>query len=200
MFGGPEMRFAMKKITIFAGASALIITAAAYAAPMVGKMKMDVDGNGSVSTPEAASVSDARFAKMDADGNGQIDQADNQVRVKARFAEMDADHNGAITEAEFIAADAKRMVNRMERRDKRGEGRKGNRGGQEGGVGRWGKADTNGDKAISRAEYNAAQEARFAAKDTDNDGAISADEMKNALQKMRGGWRTKRGDAAPHAG
>ena len=201
----------MKKIAIIAGASALMLAAAAYAAPIAGKMKMDADGNGSVTKAEAASGSDARFAKMDADGNGQVDQADKIARVKARFAKMDSDNNGAVTEAEFIAADAARKEMRMQRKGDGGEGRggphgRGDRGhggghggGRDGGVGKWGQADTNGDKAISRAEYDAAQQARFAAKDINNDGVISAEETKNARQEMRGKWRAKR-EAAANAG
>ena len=196
----------MKKITLFAGASALILAAAAYAAPMAGKMKMDADGNGSVTKSEATSVSDERFAKMDADSNGQIDQADKLARVKARFAKMDADNNGAVTEVEFVAANAARMEKRMQRKASDGDGRGGHRGGRhgrggaDGGVGKWGKADTNGDKAISRAEYDAAQQARFAAKDADNDGVITAEESKNARQEMRSKWRAKREAAASSAG
>jgi Ca2+-binding EF-hand superfamily protein len=197
------MRFMMKKLTIFAGASVFVLAAAAYAAPMMGKMKMDVNGDGNVTQAEAASVADARFAKMDADGNGMIDQTDKAARVKARFADIDADKNGAVTEAEFIAADAARQEKRMARRAENGDSRerrsgRGDRG--RGGrsefgsdVGRWGQADSNGDKAISRAEFDAAGQARFAAKDKDSDGILTKAEIQSARQEMRGAGRGKRG-------
>ncbi len=191
----------MKKLTIFATASVFVCAAAAYAAPMMGKVKIDVNGDGNITKEEAASVADARFAKMDADGNGMIDQSDKAARVKARFAEMDADKNGAVSEAEFIAADAARQEKRMarkaetgdrgERRGGRGQGGRGQ--GVGGDVGRWGQADSNGDKAISRAEYDAAGQARFAAKDKDSDGILSRAEIQSARQEMRGARRGKRG-------
>ena len=37
-------------------------------------------------------------------------------------------------------------------------------------------ADTNGDKAVTKAEFRTAAEARFAKADTNSDGTISADE------------------------
>ena len=40
-------------------------------------------------------------------------------------------------------------------------------------------ADTNGDKAVTQAEFRKAAEARFAKADTDNDGTISAAERKS---------------------
>lgn len=42
----------------------------------------------------------------------------------------------------------------------------------------FGKADTNGDGAISKAEFNAAKDAKFAKKDANGDGKITKDEAK----------------------
>jgi EF hand len=179
----------MKNLTMIGGVSALILIAtAAMAAPTVGRAKTDADGNGTVTKAEAMSTADARFAKLDADGNGQIDKADRAARVKARFAKMDADGNGSVTEAEFIAANEARTNARQGRNGNSGEGRRvGKRVSNGGDVGKWGKADTNNDQAISRSEYNAATLARFSAKDKDSNGELSGDELK------RGG---KRGDGA----
>jgi EF hand len=49
------------------------------------------------------------------------------------------------------------------------------------------RADTNGDKAVSQAEFRAAAEARFTKADANNDGTISADERKAG----RGKWRDR---------
>jgi hypothetical protein len=200
----------MKKLTIFAGTSAMILAAAAYAMPGDGKLKMDVNGNGTVTKAEATTVANARFAKMDADGNGSIDAADKAARVKARFAKMDTDGNGAVTEAEFMAADAARMQDRLQHKAAMGERGDGGRGGHRGGrhgrgghmgsVGNWGQADIDGDKAISRTEYDKATQARFAAKDKDNNGEISNAEMQSARQEMRAKWRSNKTATPADAG
>jgi hypothetical protein len=57
-----------------------------------------------------------------------------------------------------------------------------------------GKADTDGDKAISQAEFQTAALARFDAADANKDGQVTAEER----QAQRGAWRAKRG-AAPTA-
>ena len=54
-------------------------------------------------------------------------------------------------------------------------------------------ADSNGDKAISRAEFRAAAEARFAKADTNGDGKITQEERKAGKPH----WRKGRGDMPP---
>ena len=72
-------------------------------------------------------------------------------------------------------------------------GHHGKRGGHHGMM--MGKADTNGDKAISQAEFQTAALARFDAADANKDGQVTAEER----QAQRGAWRAKRGapPAAP---
>ena len=53
-------------------------------------------------------------------------------------------------------------------------------------------ADTNGDKAISQAEFRASAEARFAKADANSDGTVTAEERKGS---RRDGWRKS---APPH--
>jgi len=48
-----------------------------------------------------------------------------------------------------------------------------------------GMADTDGDKAVTRAEYDAALKAHFAKADADGNGAISAAEHTAARAAMR---------------
>ena len=122
----------MKKPILFGGVSAMLLASAAlYAAPGAGKMKIDADGNGTVSKSEAMAGADARFAKMDANNDGTLNQADRAAKVKERFATMDADKNGAVSEPEFVAAHEERMAKREDRREMRGErkgpGHKGHR-------------------------------------------------------------------------
>ncbi|MBK9433151.1 MAG: EF-hand domain-containing protein [Sphingomonadales bacterium] len=193
------------------GAGALTIAAvAAFAAPgAMGPGKADTNGDGAVSKAEMLAKADEHFAKMDVNKDGTLNATDKEAKVKAHFAEMDTDNNGSINEAEFVAAHQKRMEMRS---GPDGAGREGmgpegmGRGGKgmghhgRGHKGRGGdhmammaKADSNGDKAISQAEFRAAAEARFAKADANNDGKISTEEHQAARKAMKGKWR----DAAP---
>ena len=184
----------MKKSILFGGVSAMLLASAAlYAAPGAGKMKIDADGNGAVSKSEAMIGADARFTKMDVNNDGTLNQADRAAKVKERFAAMDADNNGAVSEPEFVAAHEARMAKREDRREMRGErkglGHKDHRMGDRGkggGMKMLAIADTNGDKSVTEAEFRAAAEARFAKSDANHDGSISADERKAQRQSMRG--------------
>lgn len=177
----------MKKRFLFGGFSAVLIAAAAYAAPGAesGMMraKLDVNGDGNITKAEVIAHADARFAKMDADSNGVIDASDRLTRTKSRFAKMDTDQNGSINEAEFISAsNAKAEARKAGRGAKRGGGSA--MGGNN--VGKWGRGDANNDNAISRSEYDAATMARFSARDKDGNGTLTAEEMKVSRKFMRG--------------
>jgi EF hand len=185
----------MNKTNIFAAVIAVSLTSAAlYAAPAV---KPDADGNGAVTKAEMLAAADARFAKMDANSDGTINEADKAAMVAKRFATMDADKNGSLSQAEFVAAHEARADKREERREKRmgrgnAEGKMGRHGGRHGGgMKMLARADTNGDKAVSQAEFRAAAEARFTKADANNDGTISVEERKTG----RGKWRDRQ--AAP---
>ena len=56
---------------------------------------------------------------------------------------------------------------------------------------------TNGDKAISRAEFDAATQARFAKADTNNDGSITQAERTAAREAMRAQRAERNAAAAP---
>lgn len=185
----------MTKTKIFSGLLAISLASAAlYAAP---GMNADANGDNTVTKTEAIAAADAKFAKMDANGDGTLNEADKAAMVKKHFAEMDTDKNGSINEAEFLAAHAARAEKREDRREMRmrdggREGKMSHHGGHHGGGMRMIEmADTNGDKAVSKAEFRAAAEARFAKADANSDGTVTADERKAG--------RGKRGDrpAAP---
>lgn len=166
--------------------AASLTTAALYAAP---GMKADADGDKNVTKTEALAQADARFAKMDANGDGTLNSADRTAMAKKHFAEMDSDKNGAISESEFLAAHEARIAERRDRHVQRAGQSNGDAKGHRperhmGGHGRGGMkmlalADTNGDKAVTQAEFRKAAEARFAKADTDNDGTITAAERKS---------------------
>lgn len=183
----------MNKTKIFSALLAASLTSVAlYAAPA-----LTADGT---TMTEAMAKADTMFAKMDVNNDGTLNQADKAAKLKEHFAEMDADKNGAINEAEFITAHEARAEKREDRREMRGDrkGPGGHEGHRMGGHGKGGMkmlamADANGDKAVTKAEFRAAAEARFTKADTNNDGSISADERKT---QRKGKWG-ERPSAAP---
>lgn len=183
----------MKKLILLSGVSALILAVAAYAAPTGDRQKMDGNADGVITKAEAMARSDALFAKMDADGNDMLNEADKQAHLKARFAEMDADTNGAISETEFMTAHAKKMEMRKEHMGAMNGGRGYKNNKQDRHLGDGGalrQADVDGDKAISKAEFTAAAQDRFAKKDTDGNGEISQTEQSVTRKGMRGARRS----------
>ncbi len=194
----------MTKTKILTGLLAVSMASAAlYAAP---GMKADADGDMAVTKAEAMAAADARFAKMDANSDGAINAADKAAKLKQRFAALDADKNGLVSEAEFLAAREARAEKREDRREKRmGRGDAGGKmgwhhGRRGGGMKMMAMADTNGDKAISNAEFRAAAEARFAKADTNNDGTISAEERNTQRNGKWGGKRSAPAAHTPEAG
>ena len=189
----------------------------AYAVQDNGKHGPDADGNGVVTKAEATTHAAAMFARMDANQDGVINAADREARQAKKFAEMDTDGSGEVSMAEMTAAREARIEKRGERREMRGDRgergeMQGKRGGKRGGHGMKGgkrgghmghmmQADTNGDKSISRAEFDAAMQARFAKADANNDGSITAAEQKAAREAMRSEHKTKRdANRAPKSG
>ena len=180
----------MRKLILIGAASALSLTAAAFAMPGGKAAKMDTDGNGAVSKVEAMAASDARFSKMDVNNDGTLNATDHKAKIKVHFQEMDANKNGAISETEFITAHKERMENRADKRAERGpDGHRGGRHGRGhggGGMGMMKHADANNDMTVTQAEFRNAAEARFTKADANNDGAISADEQKSGRKGNRG--------------
>ena len=185
----------MRKLLLIGAASALSLTAAAFALPGGNAAKMDTDGDGAISKVEAMAASDTKFAKMDVNNDGTLNAADREAKIKVHFQEMDANKNGAISEAEFLTAHRERMEDRAKNRAERGaDGYRGGRHGRGhgglggGGMGMMKRADANNDMAVTKAEFRVAADARFTKADANNDGAISADE-RNADRKGKRGHR-----------
>jgi len=184
----------VKKISLLTLGAALIAVPV-LAAP--GGAKADADGNGVLTRAEVQTNATAMFAKMDANGDGKVDQADRA----AKRTEMQAK-----AFERFDANRAERGEKRAEAGEpgKRGPGMRGHHGKRGGHHGMRGgmmmKADANGDKAISAAEFQTAALARFDAADANKDGQVTADErqaQRAAKKEKRAEWRAKR--AAPAA-
>lgn len=132
------------------------------------------------------------LARVDTNGDGLISKAENRAMVEARFARMDADKDGSVEAGEGRKAMGKGKW-------KRGAERRGP-GGPGGPAMAMKKADTNGDGAISRAEFDAQSAERFAKLDTNRDGKIDAAEMQAQRDKARDAMRKmreRRGDMPP---
>lgn len=176
----------MKKFAYIGIASALVIGVAAYAA-QGDHGKWDGDGNGTISKQEALAMAAAHFAKMDADGNGVLNADDRKAKQKEHFAKIDSNGDGAISEDEFMARHAMHDENkdgygkkRFRKRDSADAHHMG--GGRA--LAMLAKADKDGDRSVTRAEFDAAVAEHFAKVDKDGNGEISAEERRAAHEAM----------------
>ncbi|MBN8806429.1 MAG: hypothetical protein J0H81_15435 [Sphingopyxis terrae] len=199
-----------KKMTLLTLGAALIAVPV-LAAPGGDRNMGDANKDGVLTRAEAEAHAKAMFVKLDVNKDGKLDQADRAARHAEKRAQMfdrlDANKDGSISKAEWDQADAARQAKRAEWKAKRGEragapgeggerhamrghhgGKRGGHGGH-GGPGGWMKADANGDKAISQAEFVAGALARFDRMDANKDGKVTAEER----QAMRQAMRDKRG-------
>ncbi len=196
-----------KKMTLLTLGAALIAVPV-LAAPGGDRNMGDANKDGVLTRAEAEAHAKAMFVKLDVNKDGKLDQADRAVRHAEKRAQMfdrlDANKDGSISKAEWDQADAARQAKRAEWKAKRGEragapgngaerhamrGHHGGKRGGHGGPGGWMKADANGDKAISQAEFVAGALARFDRMDANKDGKVTAEER----QAMRQAMRDKRG-------
>lgn len=204
-----------KKMTLLTLGAALIAVPV-LAAPGGDRNMGDANKDGVLTRAEAEAHAKAMFVKLDVNKDGKLDQADRAARHAEKRAQMfdrlDANKDGSISKAEWDQADAARQAKRAEWKAKRGEragapgngaerhamrGHHGGKRGGHGGPGGWMKADANGDKAISQAEFVAGALARFDRMDANKDGKVTAEER----QAMRQAMRDKRGaPPAPPAG
>lgn len=187
----------MKKKLSFLTLGAALIAVPVLAAPGGAKG----DPNATLTRAEAQAHAAERFAKMDVNKDGKIDASDRAARraemQTKMFERFDANKDGSISKAEWDQHRADRTAKRGEKRADAGatEGKRGMRGhhgmrgghrGMRGGM-MMGKADANGDKAISQAEFQTAALARFDAVDANKDGRVTAEER----AAQREAWKAK---------
>ncbi|MEL1252022.1 EF-hand domain-containing protein [Aurantiacibacter gilvus] len=189
----------IKTLFLAAATSALLLGAPFAANPAAAQDRPQRGADITRADAEARAAS--AFARMDANGDGLLDAADREARAHARFARMDADGNGQVSFEEMQAARETRREAMQERRGEAGE-RRGRRGAQRmamRGAGphmmgqRLQQADTDGDNAVSQAEFTAAALARFDRADTNNDGTVTAEERRAQHAEHRGRMGDRRG-------
>ena len=176
-----------KTLTLSLGGAAIALVAGGIAIAQPGPPRGDMT-RADVETRTATA-----FARMDANNDGVLNETDREARRDAMFDRMDTDSNGTISREEFASARDKMHGMRGEGRHG-GEHRMGGRG--HGGPGMMQhmakQADTNGDGAISQAEFTAAALARFDMADANNDGTVTSAERKAAREQMREAHRARK--------
>ena len=161
------------------------------------------------------SPGDRAMTELDTDGNGSVTFAEFQARGSDALAAMDSDDNGVLTIDEFL--------NARPGPDFGDRGRRGNRGGDgrpqrepsdeqaarmqemqemmaQRATEQFQEMDTNGDELVSFDEF---QEASFLRMDGDNNGVLSAQELRPQRGGRPGSGRRgpggPRGDRTPQA-
>lgn len=183
----------MHKLTLSIAAATLAIAGVAFAAPGMGGHGMP---QGDMTRAQAQAKAAEHFAKMDANGDGKLDKADREAMRGKMFDRMDTNNDGAISRSEFEAmhrghADGARQGKRGDPAAMAGHRMGGNRG--HGGRGMMARmADTNGDGAISKAEFAAVAMKRFDRVDTDGDGVVTQAERTAAREAMKAKWQERK--------
>lgn len=182
--------------------------------------KMDLTGDGRLDQADRAAHQAQRFGKLDGDSNGEVSKAEMQTaqearkakmaerraqreakagqKMERRFARLDQDGSGGVSQAEMDAAREQRGEMRGQRGDraeaqgKRGGKRAGKHGGRDMMRGLVRQADTDGDRVVTRAEFDRTVAAHFAKMDADNNGTLTAEERKTARAAMRAEFRGAR--------
>ncbi|WP_095012475.1 EF-hand domain-containing protein [Tsuneonella mangrovi] len=182
----------MRKLTLTIAAATLAtagLAGIAYAAP--GMMP-----SGDMTRAQATAMADKMFAKMDVNGDGKIDAADREAMKAKMFDRIDTNHDGVISKDEFEAAGPPHRDGDMrgERQGKRGHhrGMRGDRGDMMRMMLR--RADTNGDGAITKAEFEAAALKHFDQMDANHDGTVTAAERQAAHDAMKAKWEQMRAE------
>lgn len=193
----------MKRTIGLAGIGVMALAGGLALAQPRGGAPVDADNDGTITRAEAMTAAEARFARMDADGDGSLTAADREAamarRQAERFQSLDANGDGSISRTEWDQGHAAMKAKRAERMAARGngdgEGRRGaDRRGHHGGHMML-RADANGDKTISKAEFTAHAMQRFDRADADRNGVISAAER----EAQRGKWGRKPANGAAAA-
>jgi Ca2+-binding EF-hand superfamily protein len=141
--------------------------------------KADANGDGELSPEEMKAAHEARKERWEARRAEHAEQRED--RMAEHFAAADTDKSGGLSQDELRAMhDA-----RGERGEGMGHRRDDRHGGKGGPMMMLRMADANGDKTVTRAEFDSAIAAHFAKMDSDGNGSVSKAEMEAAHMAMR---------------
>ncbi len=188
MMKGKDMKYGKASIA----ALAIMLSSSALIAAAGGKA--DSNGDGILTKAEAQSAAQVRFAEGDANGDGVINSADVQAKAAERFARLDINGDGGVSESEFRAAREARKAERRAQRNGRKKANKAKkaRRGKRSALAIVKKADTNGDNAVTQAEFLAHSDTRFAKVDANNDGQITREERSAAREERKATRQARR--------
>lgn len=141
---------------------------------------------------EVTTSVDARFARMDTNSDGVFNGTDRAAKQAERFAALDSDGNGELTEAELKAGFEARRAKMQERR----AARRANR--SEPTAEQAARRAERQEKRAERRERRAGnreerQEQRFAARDSDGNGSLSAAEWTTRPERADRAQAQRRG-------
>lgn len=173
--------------------------------------RMDANGDGVINAEDRTARRSAKLATADTNGDGELSQAEMQAmhearkerreerseeraerraeRMAERFAQADKDNSGGLSQEELQAMHEARGERGHRGHEGRRGGKRGHRGG---GMHMMRYADANGDKTITRAEFDKAVAEQFAKTDTDGDGQVTTEEMQARHKEMRAKIRAER--------
>ncbi len=137
------------------------------------------------------------FAELDADGNGIFSRDEAEEQAAQRFSEADTDGNGSLSEEEAIAMHEARREERHEARQARREERREER--REGSHHAERFTQHAGeDGIIDMSEFSEHALQRFEGADLDENGSVTATEMRLAMRAMHGRRGEHRGGPRGH--
>lgn len=148
--------------------------------------KADTNGDGELSPDELKAAHVARMEHREARRAERTEQREG--RMAEHFAKADTDKSGGLSQDELRAMHEARGEHREGKRRHGGEHRGGG-----GAKMMMHMADTDGDKAITRAEFDNAIATHFAKMDADGDGSVSQAEREAAHKAMRERMREHHG-------
>lgn len=109
---------------------------------------------------------------MDTNGDGKVSRAEHAAGAKMMFTECDANHDGIVTAAEM---DTSAKAAKHDKHDKY----------EKTSAEKIKMIDQNGDGQLTAAEHETGADQMFAKADTDGDGSLSLEEVREGMKMKK---------------